>query len=99
MLLKIANIYLYATNDSDSEAAKKWLDDNEIEYTYLRYADESQHPYVFHALNSWFNTELNSFPIVVFDEIHDDRPSYKSYIAGLEAIEQSTLAELYQLGL
>lgn len=99
MLLKIANIYLYASTNSDSEAAKEWLDANEIPYTYLRYADEGQHSYVFHALNSWFNTKLDSFPIVVFDEIHDDRPSFKSYIAGLEALEQSTLAELYQLGL
>jgi len=98
MLTKISNVYLYTCNDADSDAAKEWLDLNEVPFTLLHYGDAAQHPLVFTALNGWFNTNFNSFPIVVYDEIHDDKPSERSYIYGLESLMESTLAELYQLG-
>jgi len=98
MLLKIVNVYLYASTNKDSEAAKVWLETHNIPYTLLCYRDEAQHPMVFEALNSWFNTTLDSFPVVVYDEIHDDMPSVKAYIDGWEALRHSNLAELYQLG-
>lgn len=98
MLLKITSVYLHTSNDPDSDAAKEWLDANEVPFTLLHYGNEEQHPLVFEALNGWFNTNFDSFPIVVYDEIHDDKPSERSYIYGLEALQQSTLAELHQLG-
>lgn len=98
MLLKITNVYLHTSNDPDSDAAKEWLNANGVPFTLLHYGDAEQHPLVFDALNGWFNTNFDSFPIVVYDEIHDDKPSERSYIYGLEALQQSTLAELHQLG-
>ncbi len=98
MLTKIDNVYLYTSNSSDSAEAKQWLEDNEISFTLLEYKDVAQHPLVLSALNSWFNTNFKSFPIVIYDEIHDDKPSVRSYIYGLESLTESTLAELYQLG-
>lgn len=100
MLIKIAQVYLYTANIAEDACnqARTWLDDNQIEYTLLNYADESQHPQVFEALNSWFGTNLSQFPVVVYDELYDDQPSQRAFICGLTALTQSNLAELYQLG-
>lgn len=100
MLVKIINVYLYTANTTEDACnqAKKWLQDNDVEFTHLHYGDAAQHPQVFEALNSWFNTNFSEFPIVVYDEVHDDSPSQRAFIYGTHALTQSNLAELYQLG-
>ena len=100
MLIKIIHVHLYTANTSEEACnqAKQWLDDNGVEYTHLHYGDESQHPDVLNALNSWFGTSFTQFPIVVYDEIYDDQPSQRAFIYGTTALTRSNLAELYQLG-
>lgn len=101
MIVGIANIYLYTgltpTGGNDSALAEKWLKDNNIEFNHLWYGDPAQHASVFESLNTWGIGEFNDFPFVVYDERHDDYTTVKQALIGLEAIQNSNLAELTAL--
>lgn len=104
MIVGIANIYLYtglSETGSISYEAKKWLEENQIKFNHLHYADEVQFESVFTALNTWFSestTPITEFPFVVYDERHHDYSSTVRLIYGLEAIKTCNLAELTLLG-
>ena len=104
MIVGIANVYLY-TGLSDSASlsyeAKKWLEENQISFNHLHYADDKQFKSVFDALNSWWPNStitINDFPFIVYDERHDDYSSIVRLIYGLQSIKDSNLTELNQLG-
>lgn len=104
MIVGIANVYLYTGfNESASKSyeAKKWLEDNQIKFNNLHYADDAQFKSIFDAINSWWpdsTIPLTDFPFIVYEERHDDYSSIQRLIYGLEAIKASNLAELTQLG-
>jgi hypothetical protein len=102
-IVKIDQVHLYTgltETASDSYAAKKWMDDNGVEYIHLHYGDETQHEVVFSALSTWWPTEsvITQFPFVTYREIHDDYSTINLSIRGLEAITESNLVELQKLG-
>lgn len=104
MIVGIKDIYLYAglteTGGSDSAKAKKWLDEQGIEYSHLFYGDPDQHQSVFDALATWFPDEdftIEDFPFVVYDELHDDFTAVRRCLYGLVAIVDSNLPELAAL--
>jgi len=104
-LTKIVDCYLYSGFTEDSQACydfKKWLEDNNVEFQLLFYSDNAQHASVFDALNSWWpGAELNSFPIFVYTEMHDDlTPSVypRKYFKTLADIQASEFLTQYQLG-
>jgi hypothetical protein len=104
MIVGIASVYLYTGLDesaSKSYEAKKWLEENEIQFAHLHYADHMQFESVFTALNTWWphsTIPITEFPFVVYDERHHDYSSIVRLIYGLEAIKASNLSELTQLG-
>jgi hypothetical protein len=111
-LSKIDQIYLYTyikhqdNETSDSVSAKKILDDNCVQYVWLNYADDSQHPSVFSALNTWTFIDgmhvFEEFPFIHYREVHDDLPEGTwplVSLLGLQAIEDSNIVELFNLGI
>lgn len=111
-ITKIDSIYLYTDltwaedEVSDSVEARKYLDDNGVEYIHLNYADPTQHEAALSPLRTWLFTdglheEINEFPLVIYSEVHDDIPSAlypKVLLYGLDAIKDSNITDLYQLG-
>lgn len=80
-ILKIEEVYLYTTLDhthAECYAMKKWLDDNNVKYTYLHYHAE----FVAEALaplNTWWEgVTFTEFPIIVYTEVRDDVPVSQS---------------------
>jgi hypothetical protein len=104
MIVGIASVYLYTgfnETASISYEAKKWLEDNQIQFGHLHYADDGQFDSVFTALNTWWpdsTLPITEFPFVVYDERHHDYSVITRLIYGLEAIKASNLPELIQLG-
>ena len=105
-LIKIDDVDLYTgftASAADCYAAKKWLDEQNITYTLMNYADDSQHNDLFNALNTWWPNQhtFTDFPFVIYTEIHDDL-SPKNYpkvcIQGLADIQASNLPQLWKLG-
>jgi len=93
--------------NTDSAKAIQWLADNGItDYTNLNYADPTVHQDCFTPLNSWNfanreNHTFTAFPFLYYIEVHDDKPANQMPMIlhyGLDEIENSNLAELYQLG-
>ena len=111
-ITKIDSIYLYTNltwaegETSDSVEARKYLDDNGVQYIHLNYADPAQHEAALAPLRTWMfsdglHTEITDFPFIIYSEVHDDMDSSmypKVLIYGLDAIKQSNLTDLYQLG-
>jgi len=105
-LTKIDDIYLYTgltASANNSYAAKKWFDEQGIEYIFMHYGNEAEHASLFAALDTWWPGEhtFTDFPFVVYTEIHDDL-SPRNYpricLYGLDNIVNSNLPQLYQLG-
>ena len=93
--------------NTDSAKAIQWLADNGItDYTNLNYADPTVHQDCFTPLNYWNfanreNHTFKAFQILYYIEVHDDKPANQMPMIlhyGLDEIENSNLAELYQLG-
>jgi hypothetical protein len=110
-ITKIDDIYLYTdlswdpSEVSESVDAKAFLDACGLTYIHLNYADPEQHPFVFDPLSSWSFSDgshkIETFPFVIYTEIHDDLSPAKYpkvLLYGLDEIENSNLTELYQLG-
>lgn len=101
MIVRIANVYLYTgltpTGGNNSATALQWLEDNNIEHTNLWYGDPKQHQSVFDALNTWKVGEFLDFPFIIYDIVDDEGHSETLALIGLEAIQNSNLAELAAL--
>lgn len=104
-LIKIVDCALHGGLTQDANACyefKKWLQDNNIEYTMLFYVDDGQHQQVFNALNSWWqDANFNSFPIFVYTEMHDDlSPSQypRKFFTSVADIKASDFLAQYALG-
>jgi hypothetical protein len=111
-ITKIDSIYLYTNltwaedEVSDSVEAKKYLEDNGVQFIHLNYADPVQHEAALAPLRTWLfadgqHEEITEFPLVIYSEVHDDLETAfypKVLLYGLDAIKDSTLTDLYQLG-
>lgn len=111
-ITKIDSVYLYTDltwaedEVSDSVDAKKYLEDNGVEFIHLNYADPAQHEAALAPLRTWLfadgqHQEISNFPLVIYTEVHDDMESAyypKVLLYGLDAIKESNLTDLYQLG-
>lgn len=80
-ITKIEEVYLYTTLDhthAECYGMKKWLDDNNIQYTNLHYPAEIKDE-VFAPLNTWWDgVTFTDFPILIYTEVHDDIPASRS---------------------
>lgn len=113
-MTKIDAIYLYTdfqwdSNEvTESTEAKKFLDDNGIQYTLLNYAIKEDHENCLAPLRSWAFSNIEGgthsfekFPFVIYTEVHDDLPidqMPRVLLFGIDAIKESNIVELYQLG-
>lgn len=105
MIIKIKDIYLYTgftANANDGYSAKVWMDQNNIQYTHMHYADSAQHQSLFDALSTWSfgdaEIAFSQFPFVIYDEVSDDYSITKRCLYGLEAITSSDLVNLVAIG-
>lgn len=71
------NIYLYgALNSSVTELynIKKYLEDNNIQFTLLFYTDEKQFDVVLESIKTWFpGKKITNYPILVWDNEDNTR--------------------------
>lgn len=76
-LVKINEVLLY-TGPSSRTELKQALEEVAIKYTQMHYADESVHPEVIRALNTWTwgldqkSKKFDKFPIITWKEYYDD---------------------------
>jgi hypothetical protein len=95
---KIEELYLYVSevvqNSAENIQAMAFMDHSGLPYTKMAYNDAGQHPSVFAPLNSWWADRLppvDSFPLLTYVEVHDDRPARLSpvmYLKGVEDIKK-----------
>ena len=93
-------------DDSDSAKAIAWFAEQGItDYVNLNYSDPSVSAKCFEPLNSWTfigkTEDIAAFPFVYYTEVHDDLPANSMPVVllyGLDAIKNSNLSDLYQLG-
>ncbi len=108
-LTKIVDCYLYSGFTEEAQACsdlKIWLENNNIDFQFLFYADNSQHEAVFTALNSWWpklepENKLDKFPIFVYTEVHDDLTPAKyprKFFKSVTEIQASDFLTQYLLG-
>lgn len=102
-VVRISDIHLYTgltASASDSFAAKKWCDENKINYIHLHYGDDSQHREVFSTLSTWFpgQKDIVDFPIITYHEHYSDSGNLVKSIVGLKNIQNSNLVSLQALG-
>lgn len=80
-IIKIEEVYLYATLDhthAECYEMKKWLDDNNVNYTYLHYHAEAKND-ALAPLNTWWEgVTFTDFPIIIYTEVRDDVPLSQS---------------------
>jgi hypothetical protein len=113
---KIDGIYLYSNIDwldydnpknADCKEVKKFLEDNNIDFIFLNYADPIQHEEALKPLRGWdfkdgkYNFTVNSFPFLMYTEIDYNTSMYhwkKVLLVGKDAILNSNLLELSKLG-
>lgn len=92
--------------DSDSAKALAWFAEQGItDFVNLNYSDPSVHADCFAPLNSWpfigKTEDISAFPFVYYTEVHDDLPANSMpmvLLCGLDAIQNSNLSDLCQLG-
>lgn len=92
--------------DSDSAKAIAWFAEQGItDFVNLNYGDPAAHEDCFAPLNTWSfhgkTEEITAFPFVYYTEVHDDLPANNMpmvLLYGLDAIQNSNLSDLYQLG-
>jgi hypothetical protein len=92
--------------DGDSAKALAWFAEQGItDFTNLNYGDASVHADCFAPLNSWYfigkTEDIAAFPFVYYTEVHDDLPANSMpmvLLYGLDAIKNSNLSDLCQLG-
>lgn len=102
---KIVDCYLYTGLTEDAQACydfKKFLVDNNVQFTLLHYNDDTQHQNVFDALNTWWdNANFTKFPIFYYSEAHPDlEPSQypRKYFTSVDEMKSSNFLTDYQLG-
>lgn len=92
--------------DSDSAKAIAWFAEQGItDFTHLNYGDPTVHADCFAPLNTWSflgkTEDIAAFPFVYYTEVHDDLPANNMpmvLLYGLDAIQNSNLSDLCQLG-
>jgi hypothetical protein len=94
-IVKIEELFLYVSevvpNSSENIQAMAFMDHSGLSYTKLMYNDATQHPTVFAPLNSWWADRLppvDSFPLLTYVEVHDDRPVRQSPVQYLQGIDE-----------
>lgn len=104
-LVKIDDVFLYTALTATAHQCwlmKKYLQDNNINYTNLHYNDDTQLPDVFAPLNTWWtNVTFDEMPILIYTEIHDDLPPSKyprKFFKTVADIQASNFLQEYQLG-
>ena len=110
-ITKIEQIYLYTdqvpdAENTDSTKAIAWFAEQGItDFVNLNYADASVHQDCFTPLNTWSfigkTEDIAAFPFVYYTEVHDDLPANSMpmvLLYGLDAIKNSNLSDLCQLG-
>lgn len=77
-IIKIEEVYLYTTLDETHQECydmKKWLDDNNVQYTLLHYFTAEQKSQAIEPLKTWWeNCTITNFPILIYTEVRDDTP-------------------------
>lgn len=77
-ITKIEEVYLYTTLDerhTECYGMKKWLDDNNVQYTLLHYFTAEQKSQAIAPLLTWWeNCTITDFPILIYTEVRDDTP-------------------------
>lgn len=74
-ILKIDDIDLFVglTQDAhDCWQMKKFLEDHNIKYRTMMYADDSQHEVIFYSMSEQWAEEFNKFPLLTYTEIDFD---------------------------
>jgi hypothetical protein len=92
--------------DSDSTKAIAWFAEQGItDYVNLNYSNSESHADCLTPLNSWAfigkTEDITAFPFAYYTEVHDDLPVNNMptvLLYGLDAIQNSNLSDLYQLG-
>ena len=100
---KIEELFLYVSeavpNAAENIQAMAFMDHSGLPYTKMLYNDAAQHESVFFPLNSWWADRLppvDSFPLLTYVEVHDDRPARLSPVMYLKGIEDiRTIVDLY----
>jgi hypothetical protein len=100
---KIEEVYLYYTDlpgtVEKNITALIALDKSSIPFTKMFYNESADFDALINSLNTWWQypyanlspLTMDSFPFVVYTEVHDDIPARMSpvkYVSGQEAIEQ-----------
>jgi hypothetical protein len=93
-------------DDSDSAKAIAWFAEQGItDFTHLNYGNPEGHEDCFAPLNTWpflgKTEDIAAFPFVYYTEVHDDLPANNMPVVllyGLDAIQNSNLSDLCQLG-
>lgn len=112
-MIKIDSIYLstgFPDQNGDSASAKKFLDDNQVNYKHLHYASEAQWESVFSAISTWedyitdkngnvdksqtIKVAVDAFPILHYDVVNDDYTRTRVVVAGLSQILDSNIVAL-----
>ena len=94
------------SDDSDSAKAVAWFAEQGItDFTHLNYGNPEGHEDCFAPLNTWpflgKTEDIAAFPFVYYTEVHDDLPANNMpmvLLYGLDAIQNSNLSDLCQLG-
>ena len=103
-VIKTEEIFLYVSeavsNPAENIQAITFMEQGNIPFVKLMYNDPTAHEQNFAALNSWWKDRLppvDSFPFLVYTEVHDDIPARMSpvkYLKGLDAIK--TIVDIYK---
>ena len=104
--IDVADIKVAPPADTDSAKALAWFAEQGItDFVNLNYGDPAAHADCFAPLNTWSfhgkTEEITAFPFVYYTEVHDDLPANNMPIVllyGLDAIQNSNLSDLCQLG-
>lgn len=115
-MIKIDDICLstsFPDENGEGGVAKKYLDDNGVQYKHLHYADPGQWQYVFDAFATWeaydsdgdgvfdktriAKVNVTGFPILHYDVITDDYRRERVVIQGASNIVNSKIVELSKI--
>lgn len=115
-MIKIDDICLstsFPDENGEGGVAKRFLDDNGVQYKHLHYADSSQWQLVFDAFGTWeaydsdgdgeddkirmVKVNVTAFPILHYDIITDDYRRERVVIQGAQNILNSRVVELSKI--